>query len=211
MLSDAQIDRYCRQIVLPEVGSSGQQRLLDSSVSILGGGDGALVCASYLAGAGVGMLRPSGPDGSEAAAARAFGGLHAPESFAEILRERNPDCRVEFGGRGASSLTVAIGSALPDRLDGPLVWGGAGRGHAAAAHLPAGSLCPECLRAFVVAERRSESSAVVGTLVALLALRALLGLAGRGATVVRLDLRRGSAATSSPSPRAGCPTCSAHA
>ena len=56
MLSDSQIERYSRQIVLAEIGGRGQERLLGSEVEIHGGGDGALACARYLAGAGVGLL-----------------------------------------------------------------------------------------------------------------------------------------------------------
>ena len=58
MLSDAQIDRYSRQIVLSEIGGRGQERLLCAEVAIHGGGDAALVCATYLAGAGVDHRRP---------------------------------------------------------------------------------------------------------------------------------------------------------
>lgn len=56
MLSPNQIERWACQILLPEIGLQGQQRLLDSGVLIAG--VGALGCASaaYLAGAGVGRL-----------------------------------------------------------------------------------------------------------------------------------------------------------
>ncbi len=56
MLSDAQVERYSRQIVLPEVGGRGQERILASCVSIQGGGEAARTCASYLAAAGVGQV-----------------------------------------------------------------------------------------------------------------------------------------------------------
>jgi hypothetical protein len=53
MLTDAQVERYSRQIVLPEVGARGQERLLAARVCI--GGDGAIV-ADLLDRAGVGAL-----------------------------------------------------------------------------------------------------------------------------------------------------------
>jgi hypothetical protein len=56
MLTDTQVDRYSRQIVLPEVGGRGQQRLLGSQlvlISALGELEPAL---SYLVGAGVGTI-----------------------------------------------------------------------------------------------------------------------------------------------------------
>lgn len=49
-------ERYSRQIMLPEVGEEGQQKLLEAHVGIIGlGGLGAPV-AMYLAAAGVGKL-----------------------------------------------------------------------------------------------------------------------------------------------------------
>ena len=55
-LSDDQLLRYSRQIMLPSIDVAGQQRLLASRVLVLGlGGLGAPV-AMYLAASGIGHL-----------------------------------------------------------------------------------------------------------------------------------------------------------
>ncbi|GEM_PF-93458 len=53
---EEQIIRYSRQIVLPEIGGRGQEKLLDSKVLIVGAGALGAPSALYLAGAGVGTI-----------------------------------------------------------------------------------------------------------------------------------------------------------
>lgn len=55
-LSDAQLDRYARHIVLREIGGEGQKRLLGAKVAIIGAGGLGSPCIQYLAAAGVGRL-----------------------------------------------------------------------------------------------------------------------------------------------------------
>lgn len=55
-LNDDDLRRYARHIVLPEVGGTGQARLLESSVLIVGMGGLGAPLALYLAAAGVGRL-----------------------------------------------------------------------------------------------------------------------------------------------------------
>jgi hypothetical protein len=53
MLSDAQIERWARQVVLPEVGGRGQERLLSSHVAVLGDDPTSRRAADLLRRAGV--------------------------------------------------------------------------------------------------------------------------------------------------------------
>ena len=55
-LSDTQIERYARHIMLKEVGGTGQARLLESSVLVVGAGGLGSPLLLYLAAAGVGRL-----------------------------------------------------------------------------------------------------------------------------------------------------------
>jgi molybdopterin-synthase adenylyltransferase len=55
-LTDSQIDRYARHIMLREVGGEGQSKLLSSSVLVVGAGGLGAPLLLYLAAAGVGRI-----------------------------------------------------------------------------------------------------------------------------------------------------------
>ena len=55
-LSDDELDRYARHIVLREIGGAGQRALKAASVAVVGAGGLGSPCLMYLAAAGVGRL-----------------------------------------------------------------------------------------------------------------------------------------------------------
>jgi hypothetical protein len=86
MLADDQIDRYSRQILLRDIGARGQERLLGSSVAIVGCGSLAHLCALYLAGAGIGHIRLLATEADP---------VGAVDALADDLSSLNPEVRVE--------------------------------------------------------------------------------------------------------------------
>ncbi|USI72324.1 HesA/MoeB/ThiF family protein [Sphingomonas morindae] len=61
-LSDTQLDRYARHIILKEVGGSGQARLLAAHVLVIGAGGIGSPLIQYLAAAGIGRLTVADDD-----------------------------------------------------------------------------------------------------------------------------------------------------
>ncbi|MEH3106729.1 MAG: molybdopterin-synthase adenylyltransferase MoeB [Sphingomonas fennica] len=55
-LTDAQLDRYARHIILREIGGAGQRRLLAAHVALVGAGGIGSPAIQYLAASGVGRL-----------------------------------------------------------------------------------------------------------------------------------------------------------
>ena len=100
-LTETQLERYSRHILLPEVGEKGQKRLLESKVLLLGAGGLGSPAALYLAAAGVGtigVIDGDVVDRSNLQRQILHGeqsvGLPKVESAAARMRDLNPDVRV---------------------------------------------------------------------------------------------------------------------
>ena len=99
--TDAQLHRYARHIILPEVGGVGQERLLSARVLVVGAGGLGSPMLMYLAAAGVGTIGIVDDDRVELSNlqrqivhATSRVGVPKPESAAATLAEINPEVRV---------------------------------------------------------------------------------------------------------------------
>ena len=104
-LSDDQLDRYARHIILREIGGGGQQKLLRSKVLIVGAGGLGSPLALYLAAAGIGTIGMQ----RQIAHGTADIGTEKVKSAAKAIARLNPDVRViDHGER----LNVANAAAI---------------------------------------------------------------------------------------------------
>lgn len=100
-LTNEQIERYSRQILLPHVGGKGQEKLLKAKVLMIGAGGLGSPAALYLAAAGVGCLGIVDSDVVEVnnlqrqiLHSTPKVGVPKAESAKETLEAINPDVRV---------------------------------------------------------------------------------------------------------------------
>jgi molybdopterin/thiamine biosynthesis adenylyltransferase/rhodanese-related sulfurtransferase len=100
-LTQTQLDRYSRHIMLPEIGDKGQAKLLKSRVLLLGAGGLGSPAALYLAAAGVGTLGLIDADVVDASNLQrqilhgtATIGVPKVESGQKRIQDLNPDVKV---------------------------------------------------------------------------------------------------------------------
>jgi hypothetical protein len=98
-LSDGQIERYSRQIIVPRVGGRAQERLLGARIAVVGDSRDLAAPLAYLAAAGAGTLAPIVTDGPSAAQAAVAGAANL-----------NPDSNIDATGAapGRATLTFMI-------------------------------------------------------------------------------------------------------
>ena len=115
-LTDPQLDRYARHIILKEIGGTGQQALLAATVVVIGAGGIGSPAIQYLAAAGGGQLRVIDDDVvdlSNLQRQTLFGTADIGRPKASVAAERvaamNPDVAVE-------PVTVRIDAGTADSL-----------------------------------------------------------------------------------------------
>jgi hypothetical protein len=96
-LSNQQIDRYSRQIIVPGIGGAGQERLLASHLVIAGGSTDIEAALAYMTGAGVGRISVAITDPSPDQA----------ELIARMSR-LNPDVSIASVGEPPRDTTLVI-------------------------------------------------------------------------------------------------------
>lgn len=120
-LSDDQLERYARHIVLKEVGGAGQKRLLAARVLVIGAGGLGSPCIQYLAAAGVGTIGVVDDD-SVSLSNLQRQVLHGSpdigrakvDSAADAVARLNPDVRIE---PHAARLTACNAAGLVGAYD----------------------------------------------------------------------------------------------
>lgn len=222
MLTDAQVERYSRQIILQPVGGRGQEALLRAQVAVAGDHAAADAALLYLAAAGVGHLsrlgsRPAvdriNPDVTIA---------HGPVPTAPGPLAALASTHALVVGVGPVEAMQSVHDAC-NTAGRPLLWGFSAGSRAWIARLGHGPAhaCPTCLAPRIDAPsgpRPAASAAPVaavwtGTLLASEALKALLGMpdamAGRcltfDAAAGQVESLRLTPACSPAAPPYACP------
>ena len=127
-LSDAQLARYARHIVLKEIGGEGQRRLFGAAATVIGAGGIGAPAIQYLAAAGVGRLRVIDDDAVSLDNLQRqvlFGTVDVGRPKAEVAGEAvarlNPDVAFEGVrerfGRGNAAALLEGADAIVDGSD----------------------------------------------------------------------------------------------
>lgn len=102
-LNSDQQRRYARHIVLPEIGQTGQEKLLAAKVLVIGAGGLGSAAIAYLAAAGIGKIGIVEPDRVELSNLQRqilfeTADIGRPKASAarDRIQEINPDCQVEL-------------------------------------------------------------------------------------------------------------------
>ncbi len=125
-LSDRQIERYARHLVLPEIGEEGQEKLLAARVLVIGAGGLGAPILMYLAAAGVGTLGVVDDDAvdltnlqRQVIHGEADIGRSKVESAADFIAALNPDVTIEaHRERFTAENALALAGAYDLVLDG---------------------------------------------------------------------------------------------
>ena len=102
-ISDTQVERYARHILLPEIGGVGQTKIMNANVLVIGAGGLGSPVVLYLAAAGVGTIGIIDDDNVELSnlqrqiihTTASIGRLKV-ESARETVKQINPDVKLKL-------------------------------------------------------------------------------------------------------------------
>jgi hypothetical protein len=182
VLTDTQIERYSRQIIVPGVGGRAQERLLAARVAIVAAPAYAFGAVAYLAGAGVGriVVHPVVDGAPYRTMVEQIGDLN-PHVSVEIVSDEMPEqCDLMLaliGDAPAAEAAARVArehrcaAAIVARLDMP------GR----IALLPTPSHCPLCADADLLSppHDRASNAGTIAMVAVTEAFKLLAGFAGQ--------------------------------
>jgi hypothetical protein len=157
-LSNQQIERYARQIIVPGVGGIGQERLMAARLMLAGKAADVASVLAYMVGAGVGEIRLRLP-ASDAA---------EQDSLIARASQLNPEVVVKPGAENIAGLNIIVAIAgaseiseliLSPRLlcaDVPLIFVHLDE-PARIAILPGRPPCPLCADTYLIAPSKARS------------------------------------------------------
>src|SRR5438874_6569338 len=186
-LTDEQVDRYSRQIILPEVGGRGQERLLAARVLVAGDDAAADAAVTLLGRAGVGTLDVAG--GTGAPPADVIVDLTADTATRALLTRGRQAGRPFVLGERPSRMELVVRTVV-------------GRPCAACV----GSQGVDAWLARPAAHLEAPAASLLGALAATETLRVLLLAPHRG-RITRVSMLTGDAFAADLAPTDGCELC----
>lgn len=130
-LNDHQLERYARQVILPEFGEEAQERLLATTVLVVGAGGLGAPVIQYLAAAGIGAISIVDHDTVEATNLNrqvihdtASIGASKAENARRAALRLNPELKIDavaerFTAENAAKLTAGV-DIIADCTDSPV-------------------------------------------------------------------------------------------
>lgn len=214
-LDDDQIERYSRQIILPEIGGRGQEQLGATRVRLAGSGALARVAGQALAGAGIGHLVLAGEAAVLAPRLRAANSQITVEAVADIGgTDVNTTCTVALAADCDHTELAVL--ARRTRPHVPLL-AAATTARGGWLHVDDGTgACAECVAAAALAGSEDTppltalSAGVLGSLLALTAIRiAIEGHTAACGRVLAFDAATAELVPMDTPSRPDCPQCGA--
>ena len=219
-LSDAEVGRYARQLLLPGMGEAAQVILREARVRVTGGGIALAPAMYYLAAAGVGTLWIDDPDEVKPGAGAGFAlgpadlGRPRGAALAEFARRANGLVVADPfrpGSRPTALLicgaSLDVSRAIADEarlLQLPHVVADVDGQGGAATSVPLGAPCYSCAtRPGLGAAPTAEGGATVGALAALELILLLTG-ASLEPRARRIEVFRGTPLMRATTRQSGC-------